>query len=432
MNRRDFMKTTVLATAGTTVATRRGSAATAPSDRLRVGFIGCGARAQQLMQAVADMPDVEVVALCDAYSSRIERARARTGGKATIYKDYREVLASPADAVFIATPDHWHKTMAIDAVSAGKDVYLEKPMSFALADGPAIVEAVARSRRILQVGSQGVSAPEIAKARELIAAGKLGQVTMVRAAYNRNGDSGAWLYPIPPDASPATVNWEQFIGPAPKRPFDANRFFRWRCYWDYSGGIATDLFVHLVSWYHHALDLKAPATVMAAGANYRYKATHEVPDTVNALLMYPEGLTASLTCTFNNAEGTASGLEILGTKGSLVLRGGALTFTPETGHDNNRWVVASWPEAAEKAYYDDPKVQAVESPWLKAGHVRGGTESWRSEGRDDDFTHIANFVSCVKTRTQPVEDAAFGHRAAACAHMVNQSIREKRIVEWTS
>lgn len=422
----------MLATAGTTMAARRGSAATAPSDRLRVGFIGCGARAQQLMQAVADMPDVEVVALCDAYSSRIDRARARTGGKATIYKDYRAVLASTVDAVFIATPDHWHKTMAIDAVSAGKDVYLEKPMSFALADGPAIIEAVARSKRILQVGSQGVSAPEIAKARELIAAGKLGQVTMVRAAYNRNGDSGAWLYPIPADAGPATVNWEQFIGPAPKRPFDANRFFRWRCYWDYSGGIATDLFVHLVSWYHHALDLKAPATVMAAGANYRYKATHEVPDTVNALLMYPEGLTASLTCTFNNAEGSASGLEILGTKGSLVLRGDELTFTPETGHDNNRWVVASWPEAAERAYYDDPKVQAVESPWLKAGHVRGGTETWRAEGRDDDFTHIANFVSCVKSRTQPVEDAAFGHRAAACAHMVNQSIREKRVVEWRS
>ena len=159
------------------------------------------------------------------------------------------------------------------------------------------------------------------KAKALIKAGALGQVTMVRAAYNRNGDSGAWLYPIPPDASPATVNWDQFLGPAPKRPFDLNRFFRWRCYWDYSGGIATDLFVHLVTDYHQLLDLKAPSTVMAAGANYRYTATHEVPDTVNALLIYPEGVTASLTCTFNNAEGTASGLEVLGTKGSLRLRG---------------------------------------------------------------------------------------------------------------
>ena len=254
---------------------------------------------------------------------------------------------------------------------------------------------------------------------------------MIRAAYNRNGDSGAWLYPIPPDASPATVNWDAFLGPAPKRAFDPNRFFRWRCYWDYSGGVATDLFVHLVSWYHHALDLTGPSAVMAAGANYRYKTTHEVPDTVNALLMYP-GLTANLTCTFNNADGTQSGLEILGTEGSLALRDGGLTFTPEVVHDDNRWVVASWPEAAEKAYYDDPKVQAVESPWLKPGTLVGGTERWESEGRDDTYTHIANFFASVRSRTKPVEDAVFGHHAAACAHYVNQSIREKRVVTVTS
>jgi predicted dehydrogenase len=155
-----------------------------------------------------------------------------------------------------------------------------------------------------------------------------------------------------------------------------------------------------------------------------------VPDTVNALLMYAEGLTANLTCTFNNAEGAASGLEILGTEGSLVLRGNTLSFTRETAREDNRWVVASWAEAAEKAYYDDPKIQAVESPWLAKASVEGGNESWTAEGRDDTFTHIANFLSSVKTRTQPVEDAAFGHRAAACAHFVNQSIKEKRVVDF--
>ena len=434
MNRRDFMKTTVLASAATAMAGRRATAATAPSDRLRVGFIGCGARAQQLMQAVVAMSDVETVALCDAYTGRLDRARARTGGKATVYKDYRELLASPSvDAVFIATPDHWHKTMAIDAVAAGKDVYLEKPMSFAMSDGPAIVEAVSRSNRILQVGSQGVSSPEIEKARELIKAGTLGQVTMVRAAYNRNGDSGAWLYPIPPDANPAHRQLGAVSGTRAEAAVrSSNRFFRWRCYWDYSGGIATDLFVHLVSWYHHALDLKAPGTVMAAGANYRYKATHEVPDTVNALLMYPEGVTASLTCTFNNAEGTASGLEILGHEGKprparwradLHARVGTRRQSLGGGvlGRGGRACVLRRSESAGR------RVAVAE-----AGHLRPAGESWRSEGRDDDFTHIANFVSSVKTRTQPVEDAAFGHRAAACAHMVNQSIREKRIVEWQS
>jgi predicted dehydrogenase len=431
MNRRDFMKTTVLAGAATRV--RGASAQGAPSDRLRVGFIGCGARAHQLMPDVVGMPGVEVVALCDAYTGRLERAQSRVGGKATIFKDYRELLASPSvDAVFIVTPDHWHKTMILDALTAKKDIYVEKPMSYSVADGRAIVDAVSRSDRIVQVGSQGVSSPDVRKARELIAAGKLGQVTMVRAAYNRNSPGGAWLYPIPPDAGPQTVNWDQFLGSAPKRPFDLERFFRWRCYWDYSGGIATDLFVHLVSWYHYALDLKAPSSVVATGENYRYKATHEVPDTVNALLLYAEGITVNLTCTFNNADGTASGLEILGTKGALALREGALTFTPESPYDNNRWVVESWAESAERAYYADPKVQAVESPGLAKASLTGGTESWRSQGRDDTYTHIANFFDCVRSRTQPVEDAAFGHRAAACAHLVNQSIREKRVVEWTS
>jgi predicted dehydrogenase len=170
---------------------------------------------------------------------------------------------------------------------------------------------------------------------------------------------------------------------------------------------------------------------MASGANYKYKATHEVPDTVNALLSY-DGLTASLMCTFNNAAGTADGLEILGTEGSLALRDGGLTFTPEIVRDDNRWVVQSWAEAAERAYYSGPQVQAVESPWLKTARLREGGESWRSEGRDDTYTHLANFIASVKSRTPSVEDAAFGHRAAACAHMVNQSIREKRVVAWQS
>ena len=432
MNRREFMQSTVLASTATALGARAAGAAQAANGRIQVGFIGCGARAHQLMQDVLDMPQARIVGLCDAYTGRLARAKSRTGGSATVYRDYKELLANPAiDAVFIVTPDHWHKTMVLDALAAKKDIYIEKPLSFSVADGDAIVQAASRSDRIVQVGSQGVSGVDIAKARELIKAGRIGDVTMIRAAYNRNGSSGAWLYPIPPDASPQTVNWDQFTGPAPKRAFDLERFFRWRCYWDYSGGIATDLFVHLVSWYHHALDLKAPQSVVATGANYKYQTTHEVPDTLNALLQY-ENLTASLMCTFNNEAGTTNGLEILGTEGGLALRGGALIFTPETAAVNNRWVVASWAEEAERAYYADPKVQVVESPFLEAEGLRPGGERWQSTGREDTFTHIAGFFECVKTRTQPVEDAAFGHRAAACAHMVNQSVREKRVVQWTS
>jgi hypothetical protein len=137
-----------------------------------------------------------------------------------------------------------------------------------------------------------------------------------------------------------------------------------------------------------------------------------------------------LCCTFNNAQGTQSGLEILGNEGSVLLRDGTVTFKPETEHEDNRWIVDSWTEALEKAYYDDPKVQASESPGMAAGHVAPAGETWHTEGRDSSFMHIQNFFDCVRSRKKPYEDALFGHRAAACAHMVNQSIRMKRLIEW--
>jgi predicted dehydrogenase len=173
-----------------------------------------------------------------------------------------------------------------------------------------------------------------------------------------------------------------------------------------------------------------PKAIVATGENYRFKKTHEVPDTMNALLLYPENFTANLCCTFNNARGSESGLEVLGTDGSLLIRDGGVTFRPETKGEDNRWVVRSWSEALEKAYYDDPKVQAVESPGLAPGHMIAGDEHWQGQGRDATYQHIANFVDCVRTRRQPFEDALFGHRAASCAHMVNRSIKEKRMIEW--
>jgi predicted dehydrogenase len=431
MNRRDFMKTTVLAGATASVARSAHAQTVSPSEKIAVGFIGCGARAHQHLQDLGRMNDVEVVAVCDAYTGRAQRARERTGGRATIVKDYKEILANPAiDSVFIVTPDHWHKTMMIEALAAKKDIYLEKPMSHSVEDGLAMLAAAKRSDRIVEVGSQGVSGADMAKARELVKAGRIGEVTMVRAAYNRNSDGGAWLYPIPPDASEQTVNWQQFLGPAPARPFDLNRFFRWRCYWDYSGGVATDLFVHLVSWLNFVLDAKMPKAIVATGETYRFKKTHEVPDTVNALLLYPEGFTANLCCTFNNEQGAESGLEILGTTGSLILRNGDIVLKAEQRQEDNRWVVDSWPQALEDAYYADPKIQAVESPFTWKPRVESEGERWRVEGLDASFMHLRNFFESLRTRKPPYEDALFGHRAAACAHMVNRSIREKRMVEW--
>ncbi|MGH9842616.1 MAG: Gfo/Idh/MocA family oxidoreductase, partial [Blastocatellia bacterium] len=308
INRRDFIKRSAATGAGaglTLGSIKQTSAASygridGANGRITMGFIGVGARATQVMEDVLRMPGFEVVAACDAYKGRLERATERTGGRAKVYKDAAELLAAPGiDAVYIGTPDHWHKDHAIAAVNAGKDVYIEKPLTYTVAEGLEIIAAVKKTGRILQVGSQNISSPVQAKAREIIHSGKLGQITMIRSTTNRNTAGGAWIYPIPPDANPETVNWEMFQGPAAKHDFSLERFFRWRCYQDYSGGIATDLFVHTATTIHFLMGAEAPDCVMAAGDLYRWKESRDVPDTLNAILQYPEGFTVNLSATFN-------------------------------------------------------------------------------------------------------------------------------------
>jgi predicted dehydrogenase len=435
MDRRTFLAGTVATAAAARLhATAQGPAPTAPaSNRVRIGFAGMGARAQELVDAVAASgAGAEVVALCDAYRGRAERGRARAGGTAAIVDDYRRLLDDRSiDAVFIATPDHWHRQMAIDAVSAGKDVYIEKPMTFAVDEGLDIIAAVDRHKRILQVGSQGISGAGQAAARELVKSGRLGAITMIRAAYHRNSDSGAWLYPIPPDASPQTVNWSQFLGSAPQKPFSLERFFRWRCYWDYSGGLATDLFVHLLTLIHYVMDVPAPSRILGAGGTFVRKATHEVPDTLVGTLTYAEGFTVQLSCTLNSQAGSASGLEILGSKASLRLRGDDMILDEErVDEGGNGWVVRSWPEALEQAYYADPKVRAREIPESRRPLRVAAGERWAISGEDEIVTHVRNFLDAVKSRAPVVEDARFGHRAAATAHLINRSLREGRAFEW--
>jgi predicted dehydrogenase len=400
------------------------------NDKVQVAFIGCGARAHELMRALMQVDGAEIVGLCDAYKGRIQRALDRTGGHAKTYKTHRDVMADKSiDAVVIVTPDHWHRNMVVEAVESGKDVYCEKPLTYTSSEGPEIIEAARKTNRIVQVGSQGVSGALQQKAKEMIRSGKLGQVTMIRAAYNRNTASGAWIYPIPPDASPETVDWERFLGPAPKRPFNLERFFRWRCYDDYSGGIATDLFVHLCTTIHYLMDAKAPARVVALGELYRWKESREVPDTLNAILEYPEKFAVNLSSSFNNQTAAESGFQFLGTEGTLEL-GDGLTFYPQTAREDNRWIVESWPKALEEAYYRDPKVRATEvvdgQPKRSSNE---GVERFKPEG-DTTVAHLSNWITSIRTRKPHWEDASAGHHAAACAHMVNLACDRLTSVQW--
>ena len=384
------------------------------------------------MEALLQLPGNEIVGVVDAYKGRLERALDRVGGRAKVYPGYREILADKSiDAVVVVTPDHWHRRMVLDAIAAGKDVYCEKPLTYRSPEGVEIVQAANAAGRIVQVGSQGMSSELQRKARAMIRAGKLGQVTLVRAAFNRNTASGAWLYPIPPDASPKTVDWDMFQGPANEHPFSLERFFRWRCYQDYSGGIATDLFVHLCTTIHFLMDAGAPSKALAMGQLYRWTDSRDVPDTLNALLEYREGFTVNLSSTLNNQAAAESSFQFLGTEGAISLAGG-LSYYPEHPVEDNRWIVESWPRALEEAYYKDTKVRRTELTNTRKPNLVEGPQQFTQEGPDPTVPHLGQFLNSIRTRKPYWQDAAAGHRAAACAHMINLSAREQRLVEWDS
>jgi len=436
LSRREFLSRSAAGVAAASALSRSpvvfAAPADPPGDRLSLGFIGVGARVQSgLLEAAMAVPGVEVVGVCDAYKGRVERAIARTKGRAKDYGDWKALVADPAiDAVIVATPDHWHRTHVVEALRAGKHVYVEKPMTLTIEDGAPMIAAAKASGRILQVGSQGMSSKTDETARDMVRGGKLGKVTVIRATYNRNTKSGAWLYPIPPDANEQTVDWAAFLGPAPKRPFSRERFFRWRCYWDYSGGIATDLFVHLLTSIHFVMDAKMPARVVAMGQNYLHKETHEVPDTINAVLEYPEGFVVNLSSTFNNEASAESGFEVLGNEASLSFRDDQMVLKPENAIEGNRWVVSSWPEALEKAYYDDPRIKAEERPDTWPPRMRKQGETFGEIGQGSTFVHVARFFDSVRQGRPAVEDGLTGHHAAAAAHMINLSLRQRRPLDW--
>jgi predicted dehydrogenase len=400
-----------------------------PADRVNVGYIGAGIRGNILMDATKSTGQANLIVATDCYQGHLERAKERTDGKIeTIFADYRNLLdRKDVDAVVIATPDHWHLQMVLDALAAGKDVYIEKPMTRLVEEGPKIIEAAKRYNRVLQVGSQGRSSALQKKAREIVASGQLGTVTKIVASYNRNSSTGAWNYPIPPDLkNGVNFNWEEWLGNAPKVPFSGERVFRYRKYWDYSGGISTDLFVHLITSIHFIMDAKMPSAVVAAGGILYRKDGREVPDTLDALFEYPEGFNVNMGSTFNNASTPEQGMMFLGTKGSLTLLGGAMTIAAENPREGYKYSIDSWPAKLQEEFMDMDHHREEASPPLRLE----GTVSYRAESPDATAVHMAEFFDCVRTRRPCSEDAEVGYHAASAGHMVNLSYRSGKRMLW--
>jgi predicted dehydrogenase len=436
--RRDFMRmaATGVATATTTRLSAQGAPASqpvAPNDRIQLATIGCGIQGINDTRTALSVPGVELVAVADVYDGRQVRAKEEWGDHLFTTRDHREVLARPdVDAVIIATPDHWHARIAVDAMKAGKDVYVEKPMVQDLDEGPRLIETARQTNRILQVGSQRVSSVVYAKARELFRAGAIGDLVLVEAWINRNSATGAWQYSIPPDASPQTIDWDRFLGNAPKRPFDPVRLFRWRNYKDYGTGIPGDLFVHLFSGIHFVLDSIGPTRVMATGGLRHWKDGRDVPDLMLAMYDYPK--TAAhpefnlvLKVNFEEGGGDNQAFRFVGPDGVLTIGGGGVTLSRRQRPKEPGHTADTFSKAMEEAYLAEYRAKYPEQQEL-----RQGNEETYLAPRDysDSYEHFRVFFDAVRTRTPVVEDATFGLRAGGPAVLANHSLWENRPIGW--
>jgi predicted dehydrogenase len=320
--------------------------------------------------------------------------------------------------VIVASPDHWHMQMTIDALEAGKDVYCEKPMMHSVDEGARMLAAEKKTGRILQVGSQGVSSIVYEKARELFAAGAIGQVNLIEGWTNRNSVMGALHWPIPKDASPQTIDWDRFLGSAPRRPFEPARLFRWRLYNDYGTGITGDLFVHLFSGMHFVTGAAGPSRVFCSGGLRFWKDGREIPDVMVAVFDYPaRGATPAFNLTLKvnfvdggvTSEWGESGFRFVGNEGLMELGGGAVS-------------VSRRPPLPPDWDGEPPKEAAV----AEATSHRFSAP----DGYSASLDHFRNFFASVHSRKPVVEDALFGLRAAAPSLLCNLSYDEGRPVGW--
>ncbi len=380
---------------------------------------------------------VKLVAVADVYQGRLERSRELWGRDVFITRDYREVLARPdVDAVIIGTPDHWHQRISIDAMKAGKDVYCEKPMVQRLEMGAAVIEAQKSTGRIFQVGSQRVSSILYLKARELFRAGAIGELNMIEAWWDRNSAIGAWEYSIPPDATPENIDWDRFLGSAPKQPFDPVRLFRWRNYRDYGTGVAGDLFVHLFSGMHMITGALGPRRVYASGGLRFWKDGRDVPDVFYGLYDYEarEGahpaFNLALRVNFVDGGDENSGFRFVGSEGILSVEDGLkLQKTPREREPG--YTIDTFSEAVQREFLAGYREKYPRREETVDSMRPAEAESYEApEGYDDHFHHHQNFLAAVRSRKPVVEDAVFGFRAAGPALLSNVSYFENRICPW--
>lgn len=418
VSRRQFGKTTAAAWLATAAGARRVLGA---NDRVRLGFIGLGNRGDQVLDAFVVHKDAEIVALCDIHEPYVDFAARKAGGQASRHSDYRRLLEmKDVDAVVINTPDHWHALQMIQACEAGKDVYVEKPLSLVVSEGRAMVEAARRHNRVVQVGIHRRSAAFVKEAADLVRGGAVGTVTVARAFHVQN----EWPRGIgaPPDEPPPPgFNWNAWLGPAPMRPYNKNRtFYRFRWFRDYSGGQVTNFGVHYMDAIHWALGHDAPLAVTAMGGKVVIEDNREIPDTLEVLWTYPGGTLV----TFSQYNATAAPaakdrrveIEFRGTKGTLYLYSDGYEIVPDVITPNEFPARTPVDRQLERGYRAGAKAHI--EPLSRTG------------GNADTAHHARNFLDCVRSRAACNCDIETGHRSTSATLIANIAHQTRSYLEW--
>ena len=409
LERRDFLKQAAATTAaGLTLPTARSFAnIRGANDRVRLGIIGPGARGQELMREFVKAPNIEFVALADAYTGRADQVKkllTETGQNVTNLKsfsDHRKLLEmKDLDAVIVATPLHCHARHFIDTLAAGKDMYCEKTMTWSIEEAEACLAAAKKaSQRVVGIGLQHNSAGYFADARTWAKSSKLGTVTHAELWMSRNSKRGVgqWVRPIPADCNAANVKWDAFLNGRTKRPFDAQKFINWRLYWEFSGGNITENMVHQIGWVIGVMDLGVPTAAYMSGGVFSEKDGREVPDTIAVTLDYPNDLVVTWQSSFSNSR-YGLGARILGSHGSI------------------EWLMGTTDMVSGRAT----------SGWNFAPEKLNNPDGTVVNGEDKGVHHYTNFVECVRSRKEPNSSVELGYRSAIAAHMANLSYRKKQ------
>jgi predicted dehydrogenase len=409
------------------------------NDKINIALIGSGIIGHYDTDTALKVEGVHLTAVCDLYDGRLIRAKEKWGNHLFTTKDYREILQrSDVDAVLICTPDHWHQKISIDAMRAGKHVYCEKPMIQKISEGMLLVNTQSETGKVFQVGSQRASSVAILEAKKVFESGILGELCYIDAFCDRSEARGAWQYSIPLDASPQTVDFDTFLGTAPKVPFSAERFFRWRNYKEYGTGAAGDLIVHLLTTIHVVTSSLGPEKIFSIAQLKHWKDGRDAYDLVNAIMEYPKTDTHpafQVVSRVNLADGGgkgAFGVTLVGTEG--VMNIGWNDFKISTlkrhnapgfgGYDSFDSFSAQQQEDFKKWYkekYGD----------AKTGYTLNEETQYNApKGYDDRLDHFINFFNSIRNNDKVVEDVKFGLRAAAPSIACNLSAEIKSPVIW--